>query len=155
MRRAPPESVPLREYFDAKHQALIEMLNERFLANGESVTLARNEIDRRLAEMNNLRAQIYADANTYVRQEKLDATIGALREQLGALEKVTRALVDTQAASWQAALAAQAKTLQDRLSELERYRANAEGRAALLSQLIVLVPMSVGIVEFVIIKFVK
>lgn len=135
--------VTVREYLETLIRDRMALEDQRYTDAKEALIHARVEIEKRLAEMNNMREQLYSQANTFVTRDQRDVLVQQINMQINMLEATLRSLIETERASMDA-----------RLKDLEGYRAVAEGRAQLANQLMILIPIAIGVIEFFIIKFV-
>lgn len=69
-------SVPLREYLEAKLDAIQEQISR-----------TARDLERRLNDMNEFRAQIQNERAEYVRRETLDMLVKSLSDRLGNIER--------------------------------------------------------------------
>jgi hypothetical protein len=79
--------ITLREYLEAvlKHEREQREMAARDAK--ESIDLAHAEIDRRLAQMNELREQITTERSTYLRRDIFDRIHDPVVNRIGALER--------------------------------------------------------------------
>lgn len=81
-----PPQVDLRDYFDARVNDLKELIQAMFAQRDLSLTVAKTEIDRRLTEMNELRAQISQERGDLASREYVDQRLGALENRVIRME---------------------------------------------------------------------
>jgi len=82
----PGYNVDIKDYVDQRINDLKELIDSRFEALALNLTVAKTEIDRRLAEMNELRAQILEERGAYPTKDAVDHRIATLETRLGRLE---------------------------------------------------------------------
>jgi len=75
------EPISLREYFDAKIELLRELAATRKDAADEALRVAQAEMQRRLAELNQLRSEVTEDRSQFVRKEEYAPAHEELRRQ--------------------------------------------------------------------------
>ncbi len=82
-------------------------------ADQKSVERTRQEMERRLSEMNEFRAQLSQERTAYVTRDMLDARLSGIGERIEQNPRANVARIDL---------------LQGRVEQLERERANLQGR---------------------------
>jgi hypothetical protein len=71
---------------DDSSEVRIARLEERYTAQQEAIGLARKDIERRLDEMNQFRAQINEERNIFMRKDTFDARHGELEGKVSKTE---------------------------------------------------------------------
>lgn len=78
--------VTLREYVDARLDALEHRLTIELNLRDRALNIARDEVNRRLEGMNELRDQIQSERGTYATREMLDQFKSVLEGRIARVE---------------------------------------------------------------------
>ena len=78
--------VSLREYVDARFAALEKRIDREFELADRALTIAREEVNRRLDGMNELRDQIQSERGEYATREMLDEFRATLEGRMARME---------------------------------------------------------------------
>jgi uncharacterized protein YPO0396 len=80
------EDVSLKEYIERQCALCQKNTQQRFDDREDAISLARQEIDRRLSDMNELRKQIESERGSFIHRDIFDRMHGLLETRVHALE---------------------------------------------------------------------
>jgi hypothetical protein len=115
--------VSLREYVDGRLTGLKDLYDSRFDSQKESITVARDSMDKRLAGMNEFRQQMSDMAGRFASRDETNTTLKYLSDRVSVIESglVTR----PEHTTYQASLSNQLTNMQTRLTAIESAKQGA------------------------------